>query len=223
MENMFGPLDTSVKVTNRILLDFEVIADLDLATVYFFIKNCKDPSILNPNLSLANSISAIRNVLLFRSDANPLQVCIKEEYRDSINGLYKDLMNKYEKEILDLTLPNDLFGYFTLLLTTDNLTNITINCKTQLQVDFISKLITNANIALNVRDLEEFDTLYLKYSTDIIEYKNIVKKKIYIINAMYNFNTGVFKDCILLLVDQNIVNTIDPYKNLTVPAIYNMI
>ena len=217
----FRVLDPSNKITNKILVDFEIIMDFDLAAVYFFITHCKEPDILNPNIGNADSLSGIRNMMLFRKDVNPLEVCVKEEYRDSINGLYKDLVDKYEKEILDLTEPNDLFNYFYMLSKTDNLVTISINCNSELQMNKIDKKFSTVVSVLKERDLEEYDTLYLKYSNDIIEYKNIEKKKIYLANGMYNLETGLFKKSILLLCDHNIINTIDLYKNLTIPAIYN--
>lgn len=217
----FKTLDSNSKITNKVLVDFEIIMDLDLATVYYLITHCKTPEILNTNIGLADTLSGIRNILLFRKTRNPLEVCIKEEYKDSIDVLYKDLMNAYEKEILNLTRPNDLFNYFYMLSRTDNLVNITINCNTELQKEMIDKIMPTVYTTINERDLEEYDTLYLKYSDDIIEYNNIEKKKIYIANAMYNLETGLFKKSILLICDHNIINTIDLYKNLTIPAIYN--
>lgn len=217
----FKTLDSNSKITNKVLVDFEIIMDLDLATVYYLITHCKTPEILNTNIGLADTLSGIRNILLFRKTRNPLEVCIKEEYKDSIDVLYKDLMNTYEKEILNLTRPNDLFNYFYMLSRTDNLVNITINCNTELQKEMIDKIMPTVYTTINERDLEEYDTLYLKYSDDIIEYNNIEKKKIYIANAMYNLETGLFKKSILLICDHNIINTIDLYKNLTIPAIYN--
>ena len=217
----FKTLDPNSKITNKVLVDFEIIMDLDLATVYYLITHCKTPEILDTSIGVADSLSCIRNILLFRKTKNPLEVCIKKEYKDSIDNLYKDLMTSYEDKILALTEPNDLFNYFYMLSRTDNLVNIVINCKTELQKNMISKIMPTVNTSLNERDLEEFDTLYMKYSDDIIEYKNIEKKKIYIANAMYNLETGLFKKSILLICDHNIVNTIDLYKNLTIPAIYN--
>lgn len=219
----FKTIDPNSKITNKVLVDFEIIMDLDLATVYYLITSCKSPDVLNPVIGIADSLSAIRNMLLFRKTRNPLEVCIKEEYKDSIDSVYKDLMNEYEEEILKLTRPNDLFNYFYMLSKTDNLVNITVNCRTELQKDMFNKFISTLTTSVNERDLEEYDTLYLKYSDDIVEYKNIEKKKIYLANALYNLEAGLFKKSILLISDHNIINTIDLYKNLTVPAIYNRV
>lgn len=219
----FRPINISNVNTNKILLDFEVIVDLDIASVRFFIDNCKNDDILNTNIGLINTLSGIRNVMLFRRINNPLAVCIKEEYYEDIDSLYSDLINKYEKEILDLSRPNDLFNYFYMLNCTNNLANITINCKSENQIEFIKSKFDNAKVVLNERNLENYDTLYLKYASDIVQYTNIINKKIYLINGMYNFDAGLFKPAILLIVDQNIVNTIDPYKDLTIPALYTII
>ena len=217
----FKPINRNEINTNRILVDLEVMIDFDLAVVYYIIINIKDPSILKEDIGRANTLSGIRNVLLFRKNINPLSVCIKDEYADSIDDIYKELINNHEKEILDLCQVNDLYNYFKVLLMTDNLVSITVNCKNDLQLDIAQKILPTAKTVIDQRDLDKFDTLYLKYASDIIQYTNIKKKKIYFINGMYNYDNGMFKREILVLIDMNIVNTIDPYNNLTIPPIYN--
>ena len=79
MDNI-KPLDTSKIEVSNILCDFESIVDLDLATVYYIATHIKNVDLIDTNILKASSNSAIRNLLLFRSNKNPLSIIIKEEY-----------------------------------------------------------------------------------------------------------------------------------------------
>ena len=133
------PLDTSKIEVSNILCDFEAIIDLDLATIYYIATNLKNVDLIDTSILKASSYNALRNLLLFRTTNNPLSVIIKEEYKDSLNNLYKELMEKHEQEILDLCRFNDLARYIKILYTTGKLVNITINCDTELQVEYTKK------------------------------------------------------------------------------------
>jgi len=224
METKNIPLDKTSVEKNYILIDFQCMYDFDVAAVRYLIAHSKNDNLLSSNISNVSTISGLRNLLLFRNTNNPLSVCISEEYMSSIDSLYKELIENYEKEILNECDANYLHTYINILLKTNNLVEVTVNCENELQLEIAKKsMMDNAKFAINERNLADYDTLYIKYVSDIIQYINIHKKKIYMINALYNFDQGMFKKEILLLINNNNISVIDQYKNLTVPAIYNLL
>ena len=101
---------------------------------------------------------------------------------------------------------------------------VTVNCENELQANIARQsMLENANVVINERDLKDYNTLYLKYVSTIIQYTNIVNKRIFFVNALYNFENGMFKNEVLLLINNNIISVIDQYNELTVPAMYNIL
>ena len=222
-DKQYAPLDTNAKETNHILIDFQVIFDLEIAAVQYIANHAKNLNLINPDVLKISSLSCLRNALLFRTTNNPLSVCISNQYKDSIDDIYNDIIKNHEQELLEKCPVNDLYGYFNMLLKTDKLVDITINCETDAQVDLCYKAMEHGiHTVIQEHNLAEYDTFYIKYVSDIIKYINIHKKKIYMINGMYNFEEGFFKKEILLLINNNIINVIDPYKDLSIPQIYTM-
>lgn len=221
MDNI-KPLDTSKIEVSNILCDFESIVDLDLATVYYIATHIKNVDLIDTNILKASSNSAIRNLLLFRSNKNPLSIIIKEEYKDSLDKLYKDLMEKHEQEILDICTFNDIARYIKTLYTTGKLVNITVNCETELQLEYAKKNMPELNSVLNETNISNYNTLFIKYSSNLLKFGEIEEKKIYIVNAMYNYNNLIFKPEILLIMDINKICTIDLYSDLTIPNFCNL-
>ena len=217
-------LDKNNVENNEILIDFQCMYDFDVSSVRYLVTHAKNTKLINCNILNASTISGLRNMLLFRTIENPLSVCISPEYIDSIDSIYDELIKKHEKEILDDCEANYLHSYINLLLKTKDLVSVTINCENELQANIARQSIDNkAKIVFNERNLAEYDTLYIKYASSIIQYKNIHKKRIFILNALYNFKNGMFREEILLLINNNIINVVDQYKNLTVPIFYNLL
>jgi hypothetical protein len=215
------PLDTSKIEVSNILCDFEAIIDLDLAIIYYIATHLKNVDLIDTSILRASSYNALRNLLLFRTTNNPLSIIIKEEYKDSLNDLYKELMEKHEQEILDLCRFNDLASYIKILYTTGKLVNITINCDTELQVEYTKKNMPELKVVLKETNLSNYNTLFVKYSSNLLRFEEIMEKKIYIVNAMYNYNNFIFKPEVLLLIDSNKICTVDIYQDLTVPNLCN--
>ena len=218
------PLDKDAVSINNILVDFQCMYDFDVSAVRYPVAHTKNDNLLNDGIVNASSISGLRNLLLFRNTDNPLSVCISPKYISSIDNIYKELIDKHGKEILNECEANYLHTYINILLKTDKLVEVTVNCENEDQMEIAKKsMLDGAKFVINERNLADYDTLYIKYVSQIVQYVNIHKKKIYMINALYNFDQGMFKKEILLLINNNVISVIDQYKNLTVPAIYKLL
>ena len=217
-------LDRSLKEVNHILIDFQCMYDFDVSCVRYLVEHAKNLNLINPDIVKASSLSALRNLLLFRNTENPLSVCINDKYMDSIDDIYKELLDAHEKEILETCDANYIHTYINLLLKTDGLVEVAVNCENELQYDIASSSMHDkAKYVYKKRDLADYDTLYIKYVSQLMQYDNVHKKHIYMINGLYNFNSGMFKEEVLIYINNNTVSVIDQYKNLRIPAIYNIL
>ena len=217
-------LDKSLKEVNHILIDFQCMYDFDVSCVRYLVEHAKNLNLINPDIVKASSLSALRNLLLFRNTENPLSVCINDKYMNSIGDIYKELLETHEQDILESCDANYIHTYINLLLKTDGLVEVTVNCENEMQFNIASRSMhEKAKYVYNERNLAEYDTLYIKYVSQLIQYINVHKKHIYMINGLYNFNGGMFKEEVLIHINNNTVSVIDQYKNLRIPAVYNIL
>lgn len=227
MENK--PIDTTLGVNNTSgLMEFEMVMDLDLAIVGFIIVHMKDEKIIKPEIAAAESISGLKNMLLFRTELNPLSIIIKEEYKDSYDNIYQELMDSYGQEIYDMVRPTDILSFVESAYSSRGLVNITINCKNEKEVSKINKISHNKyKTVLNQNDLIFYDGLYIKYAKHIPKYQHVDKKHICILNTMYNMKRvgHSYEVCpeILLYAETNIIKMIDPYTDLSIPRVEDLL
>jgi hypothetical protein len=227
MENR--PMNTTlgINVTSG-LMEFEMVMDLDLAIVGFIITHMKDEKIIKPEITIAESISGLKNMLLYRTEENPLSIIIKEDYKDSYDNIYQELMDSYGQEIYDMVRPTDILSFVDSTYISKGLVNITINCKNEKEVSKINKISHNKyKTILNQNDMSFYDGLYIKYAKHIPKYQHIDKKHIYILNTMYNMKKTdtTYEVCpeVLLYAETNIIRLIDPYVDLSIPRVEDLL
>lgn len=225
----FKPIDTGIGINNTSgLMEFEVLMDLDLAIVGFVLTHLKEDQLIKPEIAAAETISGLKNLLLFRSERNPLSVIIKDQYKNSYDEIYQDLMNSYGQEIYDMVRPTDIATFVQSAYDSHGLVNITINCKNEKEVSKINKLSHNKyRTRLNETDMSMYDGLYIKYLKDIPTYQHVDKKHIYSLNTMYNMKKTdtAYEVCpeVLLYAETNIIKLIDPYVDLSVPKVEDLL
>lgn len=220
MDILAKSLDTNKRTVQSNLYTFNSIADIDLSIVLFILNDIKDKSILNPSISShITNINGLRNLLLFRKHTNPLSIIIKEEYSDSLDSIYNELMDKYEDVIIDRAELTTAFDFMSLSNNAKGMVINTITCKDKIEEKYAKQLNIKVNIKLNETDMKDYNALFINYSNDLIKFKNIVKKVIYIFNARYNMVEDylIFKPELMLLSENNIIKVLDPYRGLTIP------
>lgn len=201
---------------NELLVDFESLIDLDLA-IYRFIKfkygnsELVDKSIINEK----DEKNIIRK-LIYRKHKNPLEV-IMPNY--NTEKLYNEIINNHYKELLSYATAYDTFGLMVTFLNNSTSTGITVLCKSEIEQDFIKKLnpILDTIIVKNKKELslDKYTILYVKCIWDLIKYKKIDGKHIYISNAKYNMDEDedILHELSYLFVATNIIHLIDFYTD----------
>lgn len=204
------------------LFEFETIVDVDLSIVMYIINNMSNSNYIDIDLlKNTTTINGLKNTLLFRENTNPLSVIIKKDYEDSINDIYNEIMEYHKKEIIDNALPTDIMTFCNLGSTIRGVINNHVNCKDKIEEDYIKRKADGVVTKINEYDLNNYNTLYAKTTDNLFNYKNLVNKKIFILNTRYNMMKDylIYKPEAMAVSTSNTMCTIDPYKNLTIPSI----
>ena len=210
---------------NRILVEFDMLVDLDLAIFKYIKDKYNNPDYVDQNIIKMNDEKQIIQMMLNRQCINPLEIIIPNE---EVLDLYYDIMSNHMNELLQYAKASDLFGLMITFLNEASSLEITVLCKSKLESDFIKSLNDRLNTVIyaNYKNapINNYTILYIKYYPSVLEYNNIEGKHIYISNARYNMEPDSNMPTIAisgLVGDVNIIHMIDMYKDIKVERIEN--
>ena len=184
-------MESAVKYTSNILVDFNAIIDTD----YGIFSTMKDKYsseeysvILRVNLY---DKRAIKHLLNERKFKNPLQYVLKKDNQDKADEIYNLIMDNDKEYVLSKSIETDI----AMWVYNMNLTNIihcTILCRDQYEADYIKKSNDFKNFKVLIEDdfskinTKEYDGYVLKDIDDLIKFRHIEGKNIFICD--YGFN-----------------------------------
>ena len=210
---------------NRILVEFDMLIDLDLAIFKYIKDKYNNPNYVDQNIIKMHDERQIIQMMLNRQCINPLEILIPDM---EVLELYHDIMNNHMDELLQYAKASDLFGLMITFLREASSLEITVLCKSQLESDFIKSLNNRLNTVVykNYKNVpvNTYTILYIKYYPSVLEYNTIEGKHIYISNARYNMEPESNMPTIAisgLVGDVNIIHMIDMYKDIKVERIEN--
>ena len=210
---------------NRILVEFDMLIDLDLAIFKYIKDKYNNPTYVDQNIIKMHDERQIIQMMLNRQCINPLEILIPDM---EVLELYHDIMNNHMDELLQYAKASDLFGLMITFLREASSLEITVLCKSQLESDFIKSLNNRLNTVVykNYKNVpvNTYTILYIKYYPSVLEYNTIEGKHIYISNARYNMEPDSNMPTIVisgLVGDVNIIHMIDMYKDIKVERIEN--
>ena len=210
---------------NRILVEFDMLIDLDLAIFKYIKDKYNNPNYVDQNIIKMHDERQIIQMMLNRQCINPLEILIPDM---EVLELYHDIMNNHMDELLQYAKASDLFGLMITFLREASSLEITVLCKSQLESDFIKSLNNRLNTVVykNYKNVtvNTYTILYIKFYPSVLEYNTIEGKHIYISNARYNMEPDSNMPTIAisgLVGDVNIIHMIDMYKDIKVERIEN--
>lgn len=169
---------------NNILVDFNMIFDIDLGIIKFLIDKYPKSKFFKEERNQATEYF-LKYLLYTRENKNPLSVLIKDNY--DIYDLYNQIIEEKFDEVLKYTNPTSIY-YFLSEFGNSNGYNITINCNNTLeQFKCENERNNNWNYKINVKDIKNYFCIYQEYSEDILKYKNISGKSIYLCDYGPNY------------------------------------
>ena len=128
-------------------------------------------------------------MLINRDDINPLTKLIPNA---DTHKMYHQIIDDNEEELLQYA---TLYDSFRLLVAyqerASSVKDITILCKNQPEADFISRFNNKFSTMICKKsdtDMTDFNILFIKNFNDLIKYRNLFGKSIYIAAANYNFD-----------------------------------
>lgn len=205
--------------SNNILVDFNMVVDTDLGLINMMKREYNNTEFV---LKYINSMKdkIIIDQLLERKDKNPLSIIIKDEFRDSIDNLYKEFIETEYDNILKYSSTTDIISLINVYINTGAV-HVDIICKNKSEEQIINNLnIPQLKVIVendkSKIDLSNYDTIFIKDYSDILNFTEVVAKNIFIGNYKFNLeddNRIPLNDISLIVGKTNLVSIIDVYES----------
>jgi len=208
-------------ISNTLLIPFDCFIDIDFGLMMLLKEKYNNPKIIHNSIFQEKDWYIIY-LLANRNDENPLSIILKEEYLPNKDSLRDQFMNQEYDEILRLSKPNKILELINLMYASD-VVDIDILCKDEKEQEYLETLFKDKKINsfvspyLNKVNITKYDSIFIKNYKDIIQYRGLVQKNIYVLD--YKFNTELdpnkkVRPIVLvegLISDKNNTSIISPY------------
>lgn len=205
-----------MKEYNSILANFEFLVDLDLAMYRLIKDKYKDTPFVDKEFINEKDQNVVVYRLLNRQPINPLEIILPEY--DTLS-MYYELQDKHYEELLSYATVYDTFPLLITFLNEASSIEITVRCKNKIEENFIKKLNKRLNTVIiperKAVNLNDYSIIYEKYYANLIQYRNLDGKHIYIAAARFNMEPDQdYPNIVLskLFSDVNIIHLMDLYQ-----------
>lgn len=205
-----------------LFFDFRMLFNVDLGILLYLLKYYPKSKYFHPYIE-QYTIYFLKLQLLVRTVKNPISIFAKDEYKNSLDLVYKELIESHYEEILSITPYTDIFP-FIYTTAKSNGYHVIVNCNNELEADKIKKFkIDYFKIVLNKDNIEKYNNIYIYDIEEILKYKGLAAKSIYIYDQALNFKDYIKREphpLTILASKINEIQYITPYSNFVFPKEY---
>lgn len=207
-------METSLK--KRYLFDFDSLVDIKIGCVRYILNSKKlntsyiKPYMLEPTLTLLKQLS-VGSV-----ERNPVKWILKDEYSDSADDIYKELLMDHYDSVLNNAISTDIFKLVRYTKKAKDFgIETVINCFSEKQKVMLKSVLTDKTDIVyvdNVNDLSSYNCLYLSDIERLSMYTHIYGRIVYIHNTINIYDAdGSLKKDVLKYNGKVVIKTVDPY------------
>ena len=207
-------METSLK--KRYLFDFDSLVDIKIGCVRYILNSKKlntsyiKPYMLEPTLTLLKQLS-VGSV-----ERNPVKWILKDEYNDSADDIYKELLMDHYDSALNNAISTDIFKLVRYTKKAKDFgIETVINCFSEKQKVMLKSVLTDKTDIVyvdNVNDLSSYNCLYLSDIERLSMYTHIYGRIVYIHNTINIYDAdGSLKNDVLKYNGKVVIKTVDPY------------
>ena len=203
----------------NILVDFDVLFDTAYSSAKYILKSYPNSKYI---IKEAYSWTPyfLKCKIITRDNFNPIDMLLREEYKDQAESLYEELRNRHWDEILRKSPQTDIVKLINTGYADYGYT-IYVNCSHLSEQMMIERMKPDWKAEVDINNAKPFFSLYI-YNIDTImdRVRNIDGKSLYIYYHKPNFinyKEQIPNESVLPLGVSNTIAFIEPYRNLTIP------
>lgn len=188
--------------SQTILVEFDMMVDTEYGLIRLLRdKYCSEEFFFKDILNLEEKL--LKGVLMERTMFNPLQVAFKDESKiDYMDSFYNQFIEREYEEILKRSCLTNITNLVKMGIDTEGVVKFDIVCRNKMQRDYMTHIMSDClpslfNIVLDtdeIFDAEKYSALFVKDIRNLVRYKNLHGKVIYLANMNYNLDQEILKE-----------------------------
>lgn len=201
---------------NNVLIEFSCIFDTDFGILETIKQKYRNPKYID--IEYLDKVD--KDILLYslskREKENPLSLVINEKYIDSMDILLEDFNKNELNNIYKNSQKTNLYNLMIIYLSTKQI-KVTVLCKNKIEGEIIKNINKPFNTIIQPKyediDLDEFDCIFVKEFKDVLKFKNVRLKHIYICRYYFNLEKNEEKPLkdIFIKIPSNEFHLVDIY------------
>lgn len=168
---------------NSILVDFSILYDTDIGSALYLYTNSKNKEFFEDYLKEA-TYDFFKFQALTRSEQNPIKYLFKDEYKDSADDIYKDLIETKWDKVLKCSPLTDILPALIVTASQYGIV-IQVNC-TNKEEEAKFRTVSTWETFINKDITTGYNTLYLKDIREILKL-DVVGKVVYLYDYSLNY------------------------------------
>lgn len=210
---------------NTILIAFDMIADTEIGLIRMIKEKYNDESIFYPGILEMDDANLIYNLHMRKND-NPLFVAVKDdENQEQMDSYYNEFMEKEYDSILENSILTPILKLISTFISSNGIVNVDILCKNKQEEQYIKRIEGLEKCGVIIQDdyskvdISKYDGIYIKVFKDILKFKNLTTKTIFLANYKFNLketdNDGIevpLPEVSIEIVSSNVLKIIDIYS-----------
>jgi hypothetical protein len=174
------------------LIPFNLIIDTEVGLIRLLRDKYNNNQLFYPGILDMPDKNLIYE-LHIRKNKNPISITITENCKNEmIESWYNELINLHYDEILERSIPTALYRFMNMCNNSNGVVKLNLLCNKQLEEQYIKKLDIPILPTIIVEDdykkinLTGYDSIYIKNYSDILNFKEVQGKNLFIGNYKYN-------------------------------------
>lgn len=187
---------------NNVLITFEMLVDTEIGLLDLIKDLYNDESVFNNNI-LDLDINHLKGLLQSMSDKNPLNLILLNYDKEQADSFYNEFIEKEYENILVRSPITTLVDMIKKFIDAESKIKVNILCKNKLEYNHINIIMSDCLescykiITENSREninLETYDTIFIKYMDELLEFKGLEGKNIIVCDYLFNLDKKAYEE-----------------------------
>lgn len=204
-----------------ILMNFSLICDIRTAVIKYLISKYIGTGARYFDMdTITCTDNTLYNMIVSSPSINPVSLLLKERFKKSADNIYNETIEKNYEDILNIAKPTQILKLESIShqALDGTVIDIHVNCKNDLEKEYIKNLDPKVKIEDNITDLgDTYGSMFIYDINELDLIKGLPGKYIYFANIRANYSNDDLEPLpvVKFLSKHCFMQTVDIYSGIT--------
>jgi hypothetical protein len=186
---------------NNVLITFNMIMDIDIGLLHLIKEEYNDPSVFNNDVLNLND-RHLAGLIRENETSNPIDLILLDKDKEQSDSFYNEFIsNKYDK-ILEYSPYTTFVNMIKAFIDSEGVIKVNILCSNKSEEEIVKKVMSDCHPSYykiittddwSSVDLKYYDTMYIKYTEDLLRFNNVMGKNLMVCDYRCNLEESEYQ------------------------------